>query len=137
MYLMGGPRQLLFFQCGPEMPKGWTPLQGNLFPGFFQRLEAAYVPQLLAPHRSGLCFSGCIFSKSDPLASVFKKNLFNFRERGGHGEREGQKRQCVVVPHLPPTSRNLVCNPVRNRTGDPLLYSLVFNPLSHTSQGFL
>ena len=23
-YLMCGPRQLFFFQCGPEMPKGWT-----------------------------------------------------------------------------------------------------------------
>ena len=27
MYLMCGPRQL-FFQCGPETPKGWTPLEG-------------------------------------------------------------------------------------------------------------
>ena len=27
VYLMCGPRQLVFFlQCGPEMPKGWTPL---------------------------------------------------------------------------------------------------------------
>ena len=25
LYLMCGPRQL-FFHCGPEMPKGWTPL---------------------------------------------------------------------------------------------------------------
>ena len=25
-YLICGPRQL-FFQCGPEMPKGWTPLE--------------------------------------------------------------------------------------------------------------
>ena len=25
VYLMGGPRQL-FFQCGPETPKGWKPL---------------------------------------------------------------------------------------------------------------
>ena len=25
IYLMGGPRQL-FYQCGPETPKGWTPL---------------------------------------------------------------------------------------------------------------
>ena len=24
--LMCGPRQSLFFQCGPEMPKGWTSL---------------------------------------------------------------------------------------------------------------
>ena len=26
---MCGPRQLFFFQFGPEMPKGWTPLQGE------------------------------------------------------------------------------------------------------------
>ena len=26
MDLMCGPRQLFFLQCGPEMPKGWTPL---------------------------------------------------------------------------------------------------------------
>ena len=24
MYLMCGPRQLFFLQCGPEMPKVWT-----------------------------------------------------------------------------------------------------------------
>ena len=28
VYLMCGPRQLFFFQCDPEMPKGWIPLQG-------------------------------------------------------------------------------------------------------------
>ena len=26
VYLMCGPGQLIFFQCGPEMPNGWTPL---------------------------------------------------------------------------------------------------------------
>ena len=26
VYLMCGPRQLFFFQCGSEMPEGWTPL---------------------------------------------------------------------------------------------------------------
>ena len=25
VYLMCGLRQLFFFQCDPEMPKGWTP----------------------------------------------------------------------------------------------------------------
>ena len=29
VYLMCGPRQL-FFQCDPEIPKGWTPLVGAL-----------------------------------------------------------------------------------------------------------
>ena len=28
VYLMCGPGQLFFFQRGPEMPKGWTPLGG-------------------------------------------------------------------------------------------------------------
>ena len=31
MYLMCGPRQFFFFQCGPETPKGWTPLEGFEF----------------------------------------------------------------------------------------------------------
>ena len=31
VYLMGDPRQLFFFQCGPKMPKGWTPLLDSLF----------------------------------------------------------------------------------------------------------
>ena len=26
IYLICGPRQFFFYQCGPEMPKGWTPL---------------------------------------------------------------------------------------------------------------
>ena len=26
VYLVCGPRQLFFFQCGPETPKGWAPL---------------------------------------------------------------------------------------------------------------
>ena len=28
--------------------------------------------------------------------------LFNFRERGREGEREGEKHQCVVASHTPP-----------------------------------
>ena len=31
VYLIRGPRQLFFFQCGPEMPKSWTP---RLMPAF-------------------------------------------------------------------------------------------------------
>ena len=32
MYLMCGPREHFFFQCGPETtPKGWTPLVGIKF----------------------------------------------------------------------------------------------------------
>ena len=36
--------------------------------------------------------------------------LFIFRERGGEGEREGDKRQCVVASHTPPTG-DLAHNP--------------------------
>ena len=33
-----------------------------------------------------------------------------FRERGREGEREGEKHQCVVASHVPPTG-DLACNP--------------------------
>ena len=32
-----------------------------------------------------------------------KKILFNFRQRGRVGEREGEKHQCVVASHMPLT----------------------------------
>ena len=38
------------------------------------------------------------------LGSFFKRfYLFIFRERGREGEREGEKHQCVVASHAPPT----------------------------------
>ena len=42
----------------------------------------------------------------------FKKRfyLFIFRERAKEGERKGEKHQCVVVSHVPPT-RDMACNP--------------------------
>ena len=33
-----------------------------------------------------------------------------FREKGREGEREGEKHQCVVTSHAPPTG-DLACNP--------------------------
>ena len=33
-----------------------------------------------------------------------------FREQGREGEREGEKHQCVVTSHAPPTG-DLACNP--------------------------
>ena len=33
----------------------------------------------------------------------FLKTLFIFRDRGREGEREGEKHQCVVASHVPPT----------------------------------
>ena len=38
------------------------------------------------------------------------KNLFIFREREREGEREGEKHQCVIASHDPPT-RDLAGNP--------------------------
>ena len=35
VYLMCGPRQLFFFQCDPETPKVWTPLQPLKYPILF------------------------------------------------------------------------------------------------------
>ena len=40
----------------------------------------------------------------------FLKSLFIFRQRGREGEREGEKHQCVVASHKPPT-RDLARNP--------------------------
>ena len=36
--------------------------------------------------------------------------LFIFRERGREGEKEGEKHQCVVASHVPPTG-DLAHNP--------------------------
>ena len=39
---------------------------------------------------------------------IFK--IYFFRKRGRKGEREGEKHQCVVASHTPPTG-DLACNP--------------------------
>ena len=46
------------------------------------------------------------------LLLLFFKDFIHlfFRERGREGEREGEKHQCVVAPHVPPTG-DLACNP--------------------------
>ena len=43
---------------------------------------------------------------------IFLKDfIYLFLERGGReGEREGEKHQCVVASHVPPTG-DLACNP--------------------------
>ena len=41
---------------------------------------------------------------------LFFKILFIFRQRRREGEREGEKHQCVVASHMPPT-RDLAGNP--------------------------
>ena len=61
-------------------------------------------------------------------------HLFIFREKG----REGEKHQCVVDSHTPPTgdlAATQACALTGNRTSDPLVYRPALNLLSHTSQG--
>ena len=74
--------------------------------------------------------------------TFFKKDFIYlfFRQRGREGEREGEKYQCGVVSHMPPTG-DLAYNPgmcpdwelnLRPFGSQPML-----NPLSYTSQGSL
>ena len=46
------------------------------------------------------------------LETLFFKRFYLFisRERVREGEREGEKHQCVVASHVPPTG-DLACNP--------------------------
>ena len=41
--------------------------------------------------------------KTAQCVKNFLKILFIFRERGRELEREGEKHQCVVASHMPPT----------------------------------
>ena len=53
--------------------------------------------------------------------------LFIFRERGGEGEREGEKHQCVVASCAPPTG-DLAGNP--GMCPDWELYQRLFGSLA-------
>ena len=71
--------------------------------------------------------------------SFLKKILFIFRQRLREGEREGEKHQCMVACHAPPTGgiwpTTHACALTRNWTSDPVVRRPALNPLSHTSQG--
>ena len=77
------------------------------------------------------------------IATSFFKVLFPsliyFKREGK--ERRGEKHQCVVASHAPPTG-DLAHNPDKcpdwesnRQTGDPLVPRPMLNPLSYTSQG--
>ena len=72
--------------------------------------------------------------------SFFKKKilLIYFLEKGREGEREGEKRQCVVVSSAPPTgdlARNPGMCPDWESNRRPFDSQAGTQPLSHTSQG--
>ena len=53
-------------------------------------------------------------------------------------EKGGEKHQCVVASHAPPTgdlAKTQACALTGNQTSDPLVHRLALNPLNHTSQG--
>ena len=57
----------------------------------------------------------CFFIDSEVMLILYIYNLkmlfiYFFRERGREGEREGEKHQRVVAPHMPPTG-DLAHNP--------------------------
>ena len=72
------------------------------------------------------------------LILFFKGFVYLFRERGREGEREGDKHQCVVAPHVFPTG-DLARNPgmCPDWESNQRPYGLqALSPLSHTSQGY-
>ena len=44
------------------------------------------------------------------FSKILKKILFIYFSRGQEREKEGEKHQCVVASHTPPTG-GLACNP--------------------------
>ena len=97
MYLMCGPRQL-FFQCGPEMPKGWTPLRGLL----------SFILKYKDHLRGQACHSSTF---SEYVFFIFFKILFIYFVVRGKGREKVRKRNIrnvlevhqLVVSLSPPT----------------------------------
>ena len=57
---------------------------------------------------------------------------------GRKGEREGEKHQCVIASHSPPTGdlpETQACALTGNPTSNPLVRRPALNPLNHSSQG--
>ena len=72
------------------------------------------------------------------LSAIFKKILF-ILDRGEGREKERERNINVWLPFTHPLlgtwSTTQACALTGNQTSDPVLCSLVLNPLSHTSQG--
>ena len=73
--------------------------------------EAQTIPDKLDPKRATLRHVIVKMPKVKNKESFKKRfHLFIFRQRGREREREGEKYQCVVACHRPPTG-DLACNP--------------------------
>ena len=111
----------------------FPPLQ--FFGGIWKRLALILFKCLLkSNHWSNMVLGYSLVPK---IFLIFY--LFIFRERGSEGERKGEKHQCVVAFHAPPTGgptspTTQTCALTWNRTSGPLVHRPVLNPLSHTSQ---
>ena len=64
--------------------------------------------------------------------------LFIFKDMGREGEREGEKRQCVVASHVPCPGIPMCDSQARaltgNQTSDLWDHRLALSSLGHTSQ---
>ena len=77
------PKQLFFFQCGPEMPKIWTPLHGAFTENWHWSYSAVlYLAQAFMWQREALCwprispsplgvFTGCSLLQGLPQPLLF------------------------------------------------------------------
>ena len=98
------------------------------FPLFSLLRTKAHLCSHSLPHFCILCFEGSLKAISFIVVSfahavkgthfkctirlgVFKDFIYLFLERGREGDREGEKHQCVVAFHTPPTG-DLACKPV-------------------------
>ena len=78
LYLMCGTRQLFFFQCGPETPKTWTPLQ-MLPPQRLSLMTSCKVvpPEALNHLSLTFDFLHSIYSSLNYFYSVYLEMIFS------------------------------------------------------------
>ena len=84
-------------------------------------------------------FLGDCYLHSLKILSFFKDVIYLFLERGERREKERERninvRLFIVHPLLGTWPATQACALSGNWTSNPLVCSLVLNPLSHTSQG--
>ena len=116
---------------------GIQTLETLWFPVFFLGTSS---PQPLQVDRKLICSSQrhVISGLEASVLHLLRFYLFIFRERGGEGERKGEKQlvwlplKCPLLGIWPTTQAGAL---TRNWTGSPLVCRPALNPLSHTSRG--